>query len=159
MKAKGFSLLELMIVVAIIGILSALAIPNFIKYRAKAKQAEAKINLAAIYMAEKSFITEYNTYSSYLGSMGFTSEGVLYYRIGFINSFPNSLPNIQLTLPISISPTVAPCPDSDFTNNQIAATSFKAEACGLISDGTANNKYDHWIIDENKNLTNNILGY
>lgn len=48
MKSKGFTLVELMIVVAIIGILAAITIPNFMSYRDKAKGAEAKSNLREI---------------------------------------------------------------------------------------------------------------
>ncbi|MBI2370572.1 MAG: prepilin-type N-terminal cleavage/methylation domain-containing protein, partial [Deltaproteobacteria bacterium] len=44
---QGFTLIELMIVVAIIGILAAIAIPNFLRFQAKSKQSEAKTNLAA----------------------------------------------------------------------------------------------------------------
>ena len=62
---KGFTLIELMIVVAIIGILAAIAIPNFLKFQAKSKTSEAKSNLKAIYVAETSYYGENNTYSSF----------------------------------------------------------------------------------------------
>lgn len=68
---KGFTLVELMIVVAIIGLLSAVAIPNFKKYQAKSKTAEAKIQLAAIYTAMQSWYSEYDNYASCLYSMGY----------------------------------------------------------------------------------------
>ncbi len=62
---KGFTLIELMIVVAIIGILAAIAIPNFLKFQAKSKQSEAKTNLKAILTAETSYFGEYNTYEDF----------------------------------------------------------------------------------------------
>ena len=54
-KKEGFTLVELMVVVAIIGILAAIAIPQYSKFQARARQSEAKVLLAAAFTAEKSF--------------------------------------------------------------------------------------------------------
>lgn len=61
---KGFTLIELMIVVAIIGILAAIAIPNFLRFQLKAKSSEGKTNLAAIRTAEQSYYSEFGEYVS-----------------------------------------------------------------------------------------------
>jgi type IV pilus assembly protein PilA len=73
-KAKGFTLIELMIVVAIIGILAAIAIPNFLRYQAKTKQSEAKTNLSAIFTSEISYFGEEDTYSS-IANIAWAPEG------------------------------------------------------------------------------------
>src|SRR2546425_7330047 len=71
---KGFTLIELMIVVAIIGILAAIAIPNFIKFQARSKQSEAKANLKAIFTAQKAFYQEKDRFSTLTGEVGFEPE-------------------------------------------------------------------------------------
>jgi type IV pilus assembly protein PilA len=63
-RRGGFTLIELMIVVAIIGILAAIAIPNFLRFQLKAKSSEGKTNLAAIRTAEESYFAEYGNYVS-----------------------------------------------------------------------------------------------
>jgi type IV pilus assembly protein PilA len=74
-KQGGFSLVELMIVVAIIGILAALAIPRFQRFQAKARQSEAKTNLSHVYTLEMSYHGDNDTFITALTSLGFTVDG------------------------------------------------------------------------------------
>ena len=71
---KGFTLIELMIVVAIIGILAAIAIPNFLNYQCKAKQSEAKSNLGTIRSMQEAYFAEYDTYQG-IAPIGFATKG------------------------------------------------------------------------------------
>ena len=75
-RKGGFTLIELMIVVAIIGILAAIAIPNFLRFQLKAKSSEGKTNLAAIRTAEQSYYSEFGVYVSADSTPATTGQNV-----------------------------------------------------------------------------------
>lgn len=133
---RGFSLTELMIVVAIIGILATIAIPNFLRYQAKAKQTEAKSNLVAIHTAEIAYFAENNGYIDDFNAIGFGISGAsqrYYYELGGASLG---------TLPPGCTAS---------TLDVVTATGFTAVAIGNI-DGDAT--CDVWTINEQKVLTN-----
>ena len=90
----GFTLVELMVVVAIIGVLAAIAIPNYQRYQARSRQSEAKMALSNVYTAEQSFFSENGTYTNCLrqiGGLTQTDANSLaitksYYSTGTVNS-------------------------------------------------------------------------
>lgn len=63
-QVQGFTLVELLVVIVITGILGAIAIPNFLNQDVKAKQAEAKQNLALINKAQNSYRAERSAFAN-----------------------------------------------------------------------------------------------
>jgi type IV pilus assembly protein PilA len=149
MKKIGFSLIELMIVVAIMAFLAMLAVPNFMRFLAKAKRAEAYMNLSSIYAAEKAYYAENGKYTAVLsgqGGIGWKPEGYsgggknekFYYTYGFAgaegsNNFSGKLDGGQEGL----------------SRSKADAQGFVAVASGDIdSDGVA----DIITVDQNNNI-------
>ena len=84
----GFTLVELMVVVAIIGILAAVAVPNYQKFQGKARQTEAKTQLSALQTMEASYAAEANTFTACLVSIGMPPRtapagSTRYYTVGW----------------------------------------------------------------------------
>ena len=172
---SGFTLVELMVVVAIIGILSAIAVPNFKKYQAKSKQSEAKIQLAAVYNSEVGTQSDYDTYATCLTLMGYEQSPRGYYITGFLTGIDASakfgnctsgaitgagataVDTDRIIPPIAhLAAVTANKPATLTIASTATQTSFIAAAEGSISSAKP---LDKWSIDETKKLTNNLTGY
>jgi type IV pilus assembly protein PilA len=161
---KGFTLIELMIVVAIIGILAAIAIPNFLKFQAKSKMSEAKTNLGAIYTGQLSFFGEQNSYGDF-NSINWSPSGTPRYHFSLNGWADNNAENRGALIALAPVPTswvvnlnnaldssgaavapIAPMWDND---------NFSAGAGGRISTQTYS---DAWSMNELRQLVWTVDG-
>lgn len=76
---KGFTLIELMIVIAIVGILAAVATPKYVEWTKKSKAVEGKIMLGAISTNEGAYYSEYNVYTTSMSLLGNPTANAKYY--------------------------------------------------------------------------------
>lgn len=144
-KEKGFTLIELMIVVAILGILAAIAIPNFMRFQAKSKQSEAKTNLGAIGTTAEAWRSENDTYVATWAQLGWAPQGTTRYRYYYNGAALAGTPA-----------TAAGCEADGAGGNVSAATAstFTTVASGNVdSEATT---CDQWIYDDSRDLDNTI---
>lgn len=152
---QGFTLVELMVVVAIIGILSTVAVPQFKKYQGKAKTSEAKVQLASIYTVEMGAMTDYDGYATCLTDLGYDPQLKGYYAVGFQNALTTAVTNRGGTCASApnISPTTrlrAGKAAPSITAGSVAANfqTFTAQAIGNVYEAVDN----EWTINQAKNL-------
>ena len=117
---RGFSLIELLLVIAIIGILAGIAVPLFLGERTKAMQAEAKSNLETLRLLEEQYFAENGCY--YRNNAG-TCTNTTISGVANIQAF---LPGFKPGDPDSLRFDY----DIALTGNP-AATEFKAKAEGI----------------------------
>jgi len=151
---RGFTLIELMIVVAIIGILAAIAIPNFMTYQAKARQSEAKVNLGGIFTTATSYFAENNTFwtaGMNANALGYKPAGSSKYHLYYGGVTANEMitPAFDaVAVPCNTTaPSAAPLP----AGSAVGATGFTAAAIGNIDNDSI---CDEWEINDIRNLTN-----
>jgi prepilin-type N-terminal cleavage/methylation domain-containing protein len=173
-KQNGFTLIELMIVVGVIGILVSIAGPQFNKYQRKARQSEAKINLGATYSLEKSFYSEYGSYVPSFDAIGYVPEG--YRRFYSVSGCWNcrfgpwvgTVTGYAGTISTQVYPTIN-TPYTQVWNDTGSCSSYEIGTWAFTNDpqvfGTAaiGNIYeggimDIWIINESKILVNCQVG-
>ena len=93
MNQKGFTLIELMIVIAIIGILAAIAIPQFAAYRQRAGDASTIADIRNVATAQEAYFVDNDTYAPNIGALdssyGFVSPsaGVTLTTAGDANTY------------------------------------------------------------------------
>lgn len=120
---RGFTLVELMIVVAIIGILAAIAVPNFIRFQAKSKQAEAKTNLKALFVGQRTRYADADAYSPLIGEVGFAPERG--------NRYAYDLGAGALASNTGLTPT---CTTMEVRNAATTTLSGAGSPCGIAPD-------------------------
>ncbi|MEO7161483.1 MAG: prepilin-type N-terminal cleavage/methylation domain-containing protein [Bdellovibrionia bacterium] len=167
---RGFTLVELMVVVAIIGILSSVAIPSYQNAQSRSRQTEAKMNLGSLYSAEMAVSLEQSSFSACLYDIGFDPI-TSYYTIGFgrvDSTCPDGIRNLSCantfaggsatacsqspsSYKLALIATGGSIPVLDNTSG-IGFNSFNAKANGKISSKSAGN--DIWQMDNAHTLTN-----
>lgn len=138
-KNKGFTIIELMVVVAIIGILVTLAIPAYLSFISKSRRTEVKYNLEGIYKAQTSWFGEHNTFSNSFNTIRWRPDGICQYTYYMGAEY--------------FGKDLAANPDPGIIVPGSSGNTFTAKAWGNIDNDPT---IDVWHINELKNLANDV---
>lgn len=155
MASRGFTLIELMIVMAITSILASFAVPQFMNFRGKAERAEAKASLGAIFRAEKTLVGEINSYTDSLVKLQWEPEGAPRYIVGFTSDAVPSSSGINDSAELGavrgfstknmIGAFGLPLVEGDLPVAVVSKEAFTIGAAGNI-DGDAD--LDQWVLND-----------
>jgi type IV pilus assembly protein PilA len=133
---KGFTLIELMIVVVIIGILAAIAIPNFIAMQDRAKEGSTKANMHTVQLASEDYGVQNN--GTYSATMDGTHIGNLL-PTNFVNPFSSASTAWEdravFTQPASATPGLTSYADSATTNYNVKGYGKAAPLALVLTAG------------------------
>lgn len=74
MKKNGYTLMELLVTVAVVGVLAAVAIPSYKSYSVKTRRSEGRAFVMEIMQRQEKYYTENNTYTTNLTQLGYSSS-------------------------------------------------------------------------------------
>lgn len=127
LSQKGFTVIELVVVAAIVGVLAAIGVTNYVKYSNRTKQRTGKIHLAGAYLAQRTFFAEHLSFTYCLRQIGGLPGGdpdrtgtlvagvTRPYFIGFMNGNavnncgPQANQSCYLSQYVPPSPTLCDC--------------------------------------------------
>ncbi len=128
-RTGGFTLIELALVIAIIGILAAIAIPKYMNYQCRSRQVEARGGLGSLAKMQQAYYTEFNTYAIHMDSIGFSTKGESRYEYSMTAVTANSYEAKALSLAPGISSKGAG--DDEWTiNDQLILVNTKNPCYG-----------------------------